>query len=280
MNAKSKWLQEKDGNIIIPKTLDSQTFDNNGNSLAERLRGIDDSEVIQLPKVDPTMIFSDLDYSTEEQLTGKRWTDGKPIYQKNVKGRINVLNNSVRTVLTDDNIDSLVSCTGHVDYEENDVISIPSAYFIPRFKKPNVTIQCVQTGTTSREREFEITILYTKTTDTASSPVAPLKVEAMHVYSIEEKVVGTWIDGRPIYERTWQFENTTATNPWDVNNVDFENIAFIISATLYDTDSDTPRCVPVKTRKLSSTSIRFYTGDSWGSIDAYNIQYVKTTDIN
>ena len=85
MNAKSKWLTEKDGNIVIPKTLDSQTFDSDGNSLAERLRGIDDTEVIQLPKVDPTLIVSDLNYSTEEQLTGKRWIDGKPIYQKSFK---------------------------------------------------------------------------------------------------------------------------------------------------------------------------------------------------
>ena len=28
------------------------------------------------------MITSDMDYSTEEQLTGKRWIDGKPIYEK------------------------------------------------------------------------------------------------------------------------------------------------------------------------------------------------------
>ena len=57
----------------------------------------------------------------------------------------------------------------YVLYEENDVVSIPSAYFIPRLKKPNVTIQCLQTGTTSRKRDFEITILYTKTTDTATA---------------------------------------------------------------------------------------------------------------
>lgn len=101
---------------------------------------------------------------------------------------------------------------------------------------------------------------------------------ALHNYSTEEKVVGTWLDGRSIYEKTWQIDNVTAPNNWDVNNADFENISFVVSATLYDTDSDSPRCVPVKTRKLSSTSIRFYTGDSWASIDAYTIQYVKTTD--
>ena len=36
-----------------------------------------------------TYVVSDLDYSTEEQLTGKRWTDGKPIYQKTMTGIFN-----------------------------------------------------------------------------------------------------------------------------------------------------------------------------------------------
>ena len=103
-------------------------------------------------------------YSTEEKVVGV-WTDGKQLYQKNVKGKINVQEKTTSTVLTDDNIDSLVSCTGYVRYEENDVVLIPSAYFIPRLKKPNVAIQCLQTGATSRERDFEIIIFYTKTTD-------------------------------------------------------------------------------------------------------------------
>ena len=36
-----------------------------------------------------TYVVSDLDYSTEKQLTGKRWTDGKPIYQKTMTGTFN-----------------------------------------------------------------------------------------------------------------------------------------------------------------------------------------------
>lgn len=102
------------------------------------------------------------------------------------------------------------------------------------------------------------------------------KVNSGHVYSTVEKVVGTWIDGRSIYEKTWQIENVTAANNWDVTNADFENIAFVTSACLYDTDSENPRFVSVSTRKLTSTSIRFYTNSEWASIDAYTLQYVKT----
>ena len=107
-------------------------------------------------------------YSTEEKVIGV-WTDGKPLYQKNIKGKINVQEKTTSTVLTDNNIDSLVSCTGYIRYEENDAVSVPSAYFIPRLKKPNVAIQCLQTGATPRERDFEIIILYTKTTDNSTN---------------------------------------------------------------------------------------------------------------
>lgn len=101
------------------------------------------------------------------------------------------------------------------------------------------------------------------------------KVNSGHVYSTEEKVVGAWIDGRVIYEKTWVIENTTAPSNWDVTNPYFENIAIVTSASLYDTDSENTRLVSVSTRKLTSTSIRFYTNSDWASIDAYTLQYVK-----
>lgn len=175
-----KWLKDKQDNIVVPKTLAKCVFTEKGNNLqtlsSKALYLGTEGAVIQLPSVNPTMIISDLNYSTEEQLTGKRWIDGKPIYQKNIKGNFNVLDGSTNTILTDNNIDSLISCIGHIYYEENDVISIPSAFFIPRFKKPNLTIQCLQTGTYSRERSYNIIIQYTKTTDTASSPIEPPKI--------------------------------------------------------------------------------------------------------
>ena len=102
------------------------------------------------------------------------------------------------------------------------------------------------------------------------------KVNSGHVYSTDEKVVGKWIDGRNVYEKTWKVDNVTVNNNWDVTNTYFENIAFVTSACLYDTDSDSTRFVAVSARKVTSTSIRFYAGDSWTSIDTYTIQYVKT----
>ena len=102
------------------------------------------------------------------------------------------------------------------------------------------------------------------------------KVNVGHVYSTDEKIVGTWLDGRTVYEKTFQIDNVTVNKNLDIDNVYFENIAFVTSACLYDTDSDSTRFIAASARKLTSTSIRFYAWDSWASIDTYTIQYVKT----
>lgn len=56
---------------------------------------------------------------------------------------------------------------------------------------------------------------------------------ALHVYSTEEKVVGTWIDGRPVYERTVEIsDNRVVNGSFEIivlNNIDFlvsQNVTF------------------------------------------------------
>lgn len=292
MEAKSKWLTE-DGNIIAPNTLDSCVFGSDGKSLKEKLPfefGIDENGKYGYFKTNEEtvtpfgtgdggdLVIFDQNYSTEEQLTSKRWIDGKPIYQKSFDEQVN--SSASEWVSNGDfsglNIDNFIKIVGTVEYTDGKIFPINSGYLSMAYNPSTKSMVVTQTSMGSNYTwNVKYTILYTKTTDTADSPVA--KPTMLHNYSTEEKVVGTWIDGRSIFERTWQIDNTTVPSNWDVTNADFENIAFVVEAILYDTDSETPRSVPVKTRKLSSTSIRFYTGDSWGSIDAYMIQYVKTT---
>ena len=174
MEAKARWLKEKD-NIIIPKTLDSQTFDSDGNSLAERLRGIDDTEVIQLPKVDPTLIVSDLNYSTEEQLTGKRWTDGKPIYQKTIN--VTGINGISKIDVSELNIDHAWINSGHYILNTESKSELPlnvyydSSYNTKTYMENNATLFICVNGSEWTPADAKITLQYTKTTDTADSPV-------------------------------------------------------------------------------------------------------------
>lgn len=103
MNTIAQWLTE-DGNIVAPNTIDSCVFGSDGQSLNEKLPfkfGIDENGKYGYYKTNKDtvtpfgtgdggdLIIFDQNYSEEEQLTGKIWTDGKPIYQKTMTGTFN-----------------------------------------------------------------------------------------------------------------------------------------------------------------------------------------------
>jgi len=138
-------------------------------------------------------------YSTDEKIIGQ-WTDGKPLYQKvitfNSAVQIN-MNASDQTLcdITDLNIDKLVDLevfrndyckqnmwAQYIDTTNKLIKVKPLAY------NPSETVQTVPI--------LRLIVKYTKTTD---SPVA---IGIDTDYSTTEKIVGTWVDGRPIYQRT------------------------------------------------------------------------------
>lgn len=53
----------------------------------------------------------------------------------------------------------------------------------------------------------------TQAIDGLTNDVSELKDKVNHVYSTEEKEVGTWIDGKPIFEKTYYSNNTSYTQP-------------------------------------------------------------------
>ena len=50
----------------------------------------------------------------------------------------------------------------------------------------------------------------------------------LHEYSADEKVVGTWIDGRPVYERTVEISDNRVVNG-SFEIIVLENIDFLVS---------------------------------------------------
>ena len=103
-------------------------------------------------------------------------------------------------------------------------------------------------------------------------------VSQQHEYSTEEQIVGKWIDGKPIYEKTFIISDFDFSQSKDFTNDIFTEIELIIDAKMYDTTSSTVRFVHVDARKISSNTIRLYNKDNWSSIDTYTLQYTKTTD--
>lgn len=138
-------------------------------------------------------IFAPVIYSNTERVIGV-WRDGKPLYQITYSGLSLVCTNAnqsyptnadwgdIEEVVHSDIIDQYgQSCAGSVVYT-----GIPA--------KIAVYMQMANRTVT------DITIQYTKTTDTAGSGDWTTDgTPAIH-YSTTEKVIGTWIDGSTIYE--------------------------------------------------------------------------------
>lgn len=115
------------------------------------------------------------------------------------------------------------------------------------------------------------------------------------IYSTTEQVVGTWIDGKPIYRKVFTGNMTNTTNEWvnlekcNLNNV--ENI-IDISGTIKNTSSDR-RVLPTSAYENTSYYCTFsylgqtdylqcyvngWTYTTFGFKYIVVIEYTKTTD--
>ncbi len=110
---------------------------------------------------------------------------------------------------------------------------------------------------------------------------------AGHVYSYEERLVGTWVDGKPLYEKTVDFgtlpNNASKEVPHGIENVDviWVHDGYTRSGDFFDT------LVHTDTRSLgycwrifaNKTSIQMVTGADRRSVKATVVlRYTKTTD--
>lgn len=179
-------------------------------------------------------------YSTTERVIGM-WIDGRPLYQKVVSFTMN----SSATALTDyttnhgiSNLREVVNTnitwnynTGQSDseassglwlrgnnYSFDDCIynvDIRRSTIVIQFRKPQVWNGVI----------FYILIRYTKTTDAANS----YNYADENDYSTSEKVIGTWINGKTLYQKTIAITiPTTSTDGTETNT--FFPIGTIIDA--------------------------------------------------
>lgn len=172
---------------------------------------------------------SDL-YSADERIIGQ-WTDGKPLYQKTVQVSVPATNKGATTQVEvdTDSTHKLIKAWG---FDSNGLepasgIDLSGATYTNLYFIYNDT--STQTGCKLHYRVSNIasnvpgftayvTIQYTKTTDTAQS------IGIDTDYSTTEKIVGTWIDGSPIYQKTINCgalpNNTVKEVAHDISNLD------------------------------------------------------------
>ena len=154
-------------------------------------------------------------YSTEEREVGV-WTDGRPLYQRTIQGTLNVTSTSrnwyeILPVSALPNLDNVVPINGSyiIDSGDGQVYPIPmttgdnaGAYTSCVYNINEGLRFCVK-GVSEGASTYTVTLQYTKTTDQPGSGTWTPDGAYAHHYSTDEKVVGTWIDGKTIYEKTF-----------------------------------------------------------------------------
>jgi hypothetical protein len=245
-------------------------------------------------------------YSTDEKVVGC-WTDGKPIYQKTFQVTLpNCTTDGIGVSGSSKNIgakvDKFISMEGNVKNSGGSAQIIPSYMNIDTSdptdgikwirvgiftnshpSTPNVIIP-VNSWTSFNGCTAYITIRYTKTTDAANS----FKYADENDYSTTEHIVGTWIDGKPIYQKT--IDTGALPNATTKNTAhSISNLKAVISVRGAAKNPTTGANITIPWASASpkyvyvivnSTNVEIGTGDNRSAFTSsyVTIQYTKTTD--
>lgn len=102
------------------------------------------------------------------------------------------------------------------------------------------------------------------------------------VYSTEERIIGSWIDGKTLYQKTYSFSNVTITSGGSVTIATLMQ-EIIVNGYGYIVEGETKYIIPdIALRiKQESSSVKLMAsiGASWNiSEGSLTIQYTKITD--
>lgn len=212
--------------------------------------------------------FQPVIYSTEEREIGV-WTDGKPLYQKTFP----INSDSISTnLLSDLNIHYIVDLY---------VIEYSASVLKQVFLQYNTNTKLLVNLPTGQHWYYQLVVKYTKTTDTAGSGTWTPQGVPSHHYSTNEHVIGTWIDGSTIYEKTWDYSSSPITlntgSQWtDMQVASSYNIGHIINA-IVDEETTIMQSAEIAVGASNFVvAIRNYTGNA-RNISYLTLQYTKSS---
>ena len=235
-------------------------------------------------------------YSEEERMIG-RWTDGKPLYQKTVYLQNVTINKDSYTSLTLSNYFSNVENAISYDMTDdlgriNPLINANSSlklYDIGVTVEPNSDKFTFSRGNSSNvTRSFYFTLRYTKISDQPGSgvlPEDPMIISDPMIYSVEEQVVGSWTDGKPLYQKSWDFGQNLVvpSQSWTETSIklsdyNFDHVVSVVSAENSEKDCSWD-FIAANTDATNSQYIRLWsTRSNTINIRYLTLQYTKTTD--
>lgn len=234
--------------------------------------------------------FSPVIYSDVERVIGV-WRDNKPLYQRTVE---------ISNVSYDSNWHSVAHGISNIEFvaQIKGIMKTTSNYFYNcDVFRPSTTLGVVMEVTATNINyinswidnadKLYVTLLYTKTTDVAGSgDYNTYGVPTVH-YDTNEQVIGTWITGKPLYERTFSLgalpNNSIKTVAHGIANVDLIFIADSFfqtgagaSSYLNFTNDSTVGQVEIL---VDRTNFEIWAGSDRTSWNGYaTVRYTKTTD--
>lgn len=225
--------------------------------------------------------YPPLIYSDEEREIGV-WRDGKPLYQKTIDVAP-LPNNTIKEIQLDTDIERIISMRGYgIDSNDkwdvffNDVVPTSVSGSIRVFANTaNQKLYISTAQNLTSYTEAYVTIQYTKTTDVAGSGIWNGQGGIAHHYSLSETVIGTWIDGKPLYEKVVEFPNSiSVTSQWiDTNMTITDGDIVVYSCGIYGNKN------PISWVSSKITSNKLYvTATTNVTINKLILQYTKTTD--
>lgn len=247
----------------------------------------------QVPTFANAFNKSDL-YSTDEKIVGT-WIDGKPLYQKTIEIEISSANDIVYTPVgaSIDTVASLIALrvdggtnkTGFAfAVSTNDETNQSTIVYVTSNRAtshPNSVFSYTANQTAVIGRPVLVTIQYTKTTDTA------IKVGDGNDYSTDEQIVGTWIDGKPLYQKTISGVISAINTPVIIDTLSDLDVLVEAKGNIYISASDQIPVLHGYIENANADQIRFLNGaiqvvspfnNRLSKVVTVTIQYTKTTD--
>ena len=234
-------------------------------------------------------------YSTEEKKVGL-WIDNKPLYKKSIVLEDVTVPASGRAIISIDpyiaNIDNVVNCElVLIDGSTN--ITIPafqvatmSQYGVVYYfnKADGLVISGGSQIGASYVRDFVATLQYTKTTDNVTvstyAPIVPMNIASK--YSEDEKVVGEWIDHKPLYQKGYIFTSSLEISYSSFTNttIDASDMDMIVNAIGYNEDGTCYGALLADPTRSSHTLVGLLTprNGANANVKYLILQYTKTTD--
>ena len=181
--------------------------------------------------------YPPLIYSLQEREVGV-WTDGRPLYQKSYAKTLPSAHDhdNGNSFLIDSDvsyIDKLVDSNGFI-YDSGGTCSALNggisnmagwSYGIHKNANSELVLYGATQTTYIGGGMVLLTIQYTKTADTPGQGIWAGNGAMAHHYSTEEVIVGTWIDGKPLYELTLYTAGPSSSFSIDLTDYNINLIA-------------------------------------------------------